>query len=108
MLTAQTIKNEQSKKLWHNPAFLPKSISLSPHVMNQPIVLTALPADQADIRLELCPVRSVRADIDKTAAWCMTDQLFVCFSDARIGSVLSCQDSEKRRPVRFVLQQLGV
>ncbi len=40
-----------SVSLWPNPAFLPKI--LSPHFMNTPIVLAALPSDQDDIRLEL-------------------------------------------------------
>lgn len=75
--------------LWPNLAFLPKI--LSPQFINQPIVLAALPADQADIRLELSPVRSLKGYIDKTAAWRKTDHLFVCFSDARSGAALSKQ-----------------
>ncbi len=68
-----------SVSLWSNSAFLIKVLSLQ--FMNQPIVLVALQADKTDIRVELCPVRSLRVYTNNTTAWIKIDQLFVWFSD---------------------------
>ncbi len=41
------------------------------------------------MRQELCPVRSLRVHVDRTAPRRTSDQLFVCFSDRDKGSPVS-------------------
>lgn len=78
---------EDSKvMLWPNPAFLPKV--LSSNFANTPLILPAFHSVRG-MNQELCPVRSLRLYVDRTASWRTTDQLFVCFADRSKGSPLS-------------------
>ena len=76
--------------LWPNPAFLPKVVK--PQTVNQVLEISALHLDGADDRSALCPVRALRAYVDRTQALRGTDtQLFVCYGGKRMGLPLSKQ-----------------
>ncbi|XP_041802371.1 uncharacterized protein LOC121613147, partial [Chelmon rostratus] len=78
--------------LWPNPAFLPKVLSNS-H-LNQPIHLPRFdpPVGEGDGKsVLLCPVRALRAYVDRTVGIRQSDQLFVCFGGPKKGFPLSKQ-----------------
>lgn len=89
-----------------NPAFLPKVLPRS--FVVRPLVLEPFhppPHDSAEAaRLHLlCPVRSLRAYIARTAPLRQTDQLFVCYGGAKQGHALS-----KQRLARWVVQAIAL
>lgn len=81
--------------MWPNPAFLPKV--LSSIYTNTTYILPAFHSADMGIRQELCPVRSLRMYIDKTASWRTTDQLFVCLTG-------SSKDSPVKRQTHWITE----
>ena len=76
--------------LWPNPAFLPKV--LKPQTVNQVLEISALQSGSAEDLSALCPVRALRAYVDRTRALRGTcTQLFVCYGGNRLGHPLSKQ-----------------
>ena len=80
--------------LWPNPFFLPKV--LSPQSINRAIELEAFhpePACQAGVALHtLCPVRNLRAYVDRTQQLRLDHtQLFVCYGARQLGHPVSKQ-----------------
>ena len=76
---------------WPNPFFLPKVLSAV--AINQVIDLDAFRPEQGlagDSRL-LCPVRVLRAYIEKTAPVWRASKIFVCFGQAKLGLAASRQ-----------------
>lgn len=81
--------DDSSVRLRSNAAFLPKV--LDPSFVNHFVVLPAY-LDCSDTRGRmLCPVQALRAYVSATSAVRQTDQLFVCFSAAKLGHPLSKQ-----------------
>ena len=74
-----------------NPAFLPKVITMQ--TVNQGLEIAALEsAGGSEDISTLCPVRALRAYIDRTQALRgEVTQLFVCYGGARLGRPLSKQ-----------------
>ena len=78
-------------RLWPNPFFLPKVLSTV--AINQVIDLDAFRPEHestGDSRL-LCPVRALRAYVERTAPLRRTSQMFVCFGQAKLGLAASKQ-----------------
>ena len=76
-------------RLWPNPFFLPKV--LSAQAVNQVIDLDAFASGQGrrrDSRL-LCPVRALRAYVERTLPLRKSSQMFVCFGQAKLGQPAS-------------------
>ncbi len=48
-------------------------------------------ADAGSGSMGLCPVRALRIYVDRTAQWCGSDQLFVCFGGKSKGSAVTEQ-----------------
>ena len=73
-----------------NPAFLPKVIT--PQTVNQVLELAAFHSDGTEGLSTLCPVRALRAYVDRTQALRGTGtQLFVCYGGKNFGLPLSKQ-----------------
>ena len=88
-----------------NPAFLPKVLPRS--FVVRPLVLEPFhppPHDTVEAaRLHLlCPVRSLRMYVARTASVRQTDRLFVCYGGAGLGRALS-----KQRLARWVVQAIA-
>ena len=83
--------------LWPNPAFLPKTLPST--FSNQPLSLAAFEstlAEEQGLSAELlCPVRTLRTYVARTAACRQSDALFVCHTGPRRGQALSRQRLSK-------------
>ena len=78
-------------RLWPNPFFLPKV--LSAQAVNQVIDLDAFVSEQGrghESRL-LCPVRALRAYVERTLPLRRSSQMFVCFGQSKLGQPASKQ-----------------
>lgn len=74
--------------------YVPKSLSTP--FREQVISLPALSSDSsasrdADAQRAVCPVRALRAYVDRTAEFRLSDQLFVCYGGGKKGRAVSKQ-----------------
>jgi len=80
-------------KVWKGcgTPFPPKKVPTTPF-RDQVVNLQALPLEEADPALALlCPVRALRAYVDRTRCFRTSDQLFVCYGGSQKGRALSKQ-----------------
>lgn len=80
-----------------------------PKVLSTPfkaqiVILSGLPPSQDDQELNLlCPVRALRTYIDRSASFCQSEQLFVCFGGCTKGHLVT-----KPRLSRWIVDAIAL